>query len=165
MTGGLLARPAGLLSWRYNVFEGPEKVASVFPHTLTGPGGLWIGPARFEVESPGLLSRATTLTFQGVAVARSDSEDVFRDLHRVDVSSDLIGPDAAPLAFRLISQLGSYRVVGIGPAGAEPEGGVIDRRGLFSRDATIDLPPSLPLAVRLYLFAIVLADWRRQSSS
>lgn len=172
MSERLLARPSGLMSWRYNVFAGPERVGTVFPPIMTGAGAVLLGDVRFEVESPGLLSRSTLLTFQGVQVAASTSSGLFGSKHRVRIEPEIASTESEALDLRLVSALASSRVrvrrlrpSPIAPAPVSEAVGWIARARLFSRDAHIDLPASLPLAVRLYLFAIVLADWRRQSRS
>ncbi len=153
----LLARPAGLGSWSFIVSDGPQDVARAQVPTVFSGGGLLVRgvPFGFVAES----RKRLRLLFQGVDVGTAERSGLLGFRYGVQISGDLTD-DGQPLALSIRASLGR-RTASVELSGTRI--GRIRKTRLFRRDAEIDLPDALPLAVQTFLLAVVLVEWRREA--
>lgn len=157
----LVARPDRLGSWSFRIEDGGTPIAAVDLARVRDEGTLRIRDVPFTFAKAGVLSRTTTLSFEGVEVARAERVGALGLRYDVRIAAGLLGT-TEPLHLTLRSSwTRRENRVTVG----DREVGQIRRRGLFARDAEIDVADALPLGVQAFLLALVVVEWRRAARS
>ena len=158
---GLLARPVGLGSWAFNVFDGPEKVARVATPGFRAPGEVDLLGPLYGFRRPSVLRREWVLSFAGIEVGRAERRSALRRTYGVALGPEISGT-GAPRTLALAASF-AYRTFRATEGGVDA--GRVRRASWIGRDVRVALDPSLPLAARLFVFAVVADEWRLRTRS
>ncbi len=156
----LAAHPASFAKTAYTILDGDEEVARLTLR-LRDEGVITVGEAPFAL---GGSRHRYVLLFEGVEVARAVQPSAWRRRLEVRVRGAMLDravarPDAPDVDLVLQAKHPFSRTFELFEG--ERLAGEVRRASPFSRKAVVDLPAFLPLAVRVFLFALVVIQWRR----
>ncbi len=146
----LHARPVSLFSWDYRVVDGTLPVARIERSRFREPGHLLLEEAAYAIRREKLLGGRFLLLRDGIVVASAEKPRAVRRRF-------LIVWDDARFVLEPASWLSRRFVL---YHDGDPIGTIRPARRL-SRHALVDLPDTLPLALRLFVLWLVLLLWKR----
>jgi hypothetical protein len=145
----LTAVPKAWLSSDFAIRSDHGPVTEVELAWFREAGSFALGGRAYQVyREPGFGPFA--LAAEGMIVARAEKPSAFRD--RFVVSYDG--------AEHVLERVSVWRRA-FALYDGDPLIGTMEPAGAFSREARIDLPDRLPLAVRIFLVWLMLITWRR----
>ena len=150
----LTATPQNWVGWDFEISEGGRQVAVIDQAWWRERGTFSVEGGHFEVRREGLLGAFVLTGRGGQRVAWAEKDNPFTRSFTVHFG----GHEYALRAAGVFSQ-------GFEPYRGDQLVGSIRKRGWFSRAANVDLPADLPLAVRVFVFWLVLILWRRAANS
>jgi len=148
----LRATPVSWFSWNFLVSDGDNPVAEINLAWLREAGQLSVGETSYRVYREGVMSGAFILEKDGVRLARAEKPSaVFRSFV-VDYNGRSFTLEAeSALRRKFVLKDGEGLVGSIFP------------EGTFTRKCIVDLPPDIPLAVRVFMIWLVIILWKRES--
>lgn len=154
------AHPTSLAQASYAIQDGDEEVARL-QLRWREEGVITVGETPFALGSN---RNRFVLLFEGVEVARAVQPTIWRRRLDVRVNGAMLDravarPGAPDVELRLQAKNPLSRTFELFEG--ERLVGEVRRASVFSRKAVLDLPAFLPLAVRVFLFALVAIQWRR----
>lgn len=160
----LRAIPKGLFSNDYEIYRDEDQVAFLDPSAWREKAELEIEGQRYKLDREGWVGEFRLLDKMNHPVAKAAKTSAFKNRFEVEQGERRFVLDKTSFWSRGFSL---WEVVP-GPAGSEAREslvGQIDREGLLTRRAVIDLPEDLPLPVQVFLFWLVVVLWNRQKNS
>lgn len=161
------AKPTGLFSWDYRVYEGSREVAFLDVGLLLEGADLDIGGIPFRLDREGMAGDFT-LAFEGVVIARATKRSIFTGTFDVVLDAPLADTGATRLVVRRTSLVSDRFEVLPKQQGTDEPGpplGVIRKRNMLTRRASVDLPDTFPLGVQVFLLWLAVLMWRRGNRS
>lgn len=149
----LKAIPKHWLSWDFTVTDHDRPIAQIDVSWWREKGELTVNGKIYEVYRQGLLG-AFVLESNGAVMATAKKPSALRRQFELE-------HEGKHLTLRASSVFGRTFLLLDG----KQEVGSITPEGFFTRRAEIDLPLSLPLAVRVFIFWLAVILWKRQSDS
>jgi hypothetical protein len=150
----LRASPVGWFSWNFILTEAGERLAEINLAWLREAGQLSVGEESYRVYREGIMSGAFVLEKDGERLARAEKPSaVYRSFNVY--FGDKVYVLEAESAFRRKFVLN---------CGGEPVGSIYPE-GALTRKCVVDLPESIPLAVRTFIVWLVIILWKRESDS
>lgn len=117
-------------------------------------GGLTIKGSTYRVYREGLMSGSFILESDGSVLARAEKPSAFYRSYLVEHGGKKFTLEAESAFFRkFILSEGGQRIGSVYPEHA------------FTRKAVIDFPEEIPLAVRIFMFWLVMVLWKRDSDA
>ncbi|MEM9996084.1 MAG: hypothetical protein AAF809_00150 [Bacteroidota bacterium] len=157
----LTAKPTSFFSWSYRLYDGDREVALLDHSAFLEQADIKIEGIPFRLDRDGLAG-AFTLAFEGVVVAQATKRSVFSNVFDVMLGDLDPNDDRAPAAFVLQrASLSSNRFIVYSATGDAI--GSIRRTSVWTRKARVDLPATIPLGVRVFLFWLAVLMWRRSN--
>jgi hypothetical protein len=150
----LRASPIGWFSWNFILSEDGERLAEINLAWLREAGQLSVGEESYRVYREGIMSGIFVLEKNGVILARADKPSALYRSFNV-YCGDKAYTLEAESAFRRKFVLN---------CGGEPVGSIYPE-GALTRKCIVDLPESIPLAVRTFIVWLVIILWKRESDS
>lgn len=150
----LRAVPKGLFSWRFAVYdEAGEEVARLHQSSFREKGSITVNGVECTISrEPGW--GAFMLEAGGDELARAVKPSAF--VRRFEISYD--GQDYSLQARSAFTRTFVLRR-------GEEAIGTVSAEHPFTRKAQVNLPETLPLAIRLFLLWLVLMSWKRAADS
>jgi len=150
----LKAIPKGWFSWDFTVTDGTQSLATIDVSWWREKGELKVQGAAYQVYREGLMSGAFILEKNGSTMARAEKPSVFR-------RSFIIEYAGKHYTLRAKSALGREFLL----LENEREIGAISPEGIFTRRASVALPESLPLPVRVFIIWLTVVLWKREAQA
>lgn len=150
----LTATPKRWFSWDFTVQEGSNPVAKLDLSLWREKGTITVQGKDYRVYREGWMSGYYYLENAGAVLARAEKPSAFRRTLVIE---------HAGRAYTLQARSPFGRTFVLLQGGGEV--GRIRPLGLFTRRAEVDLPESLPLAVRVFALWLVVILWKRESDS
>jgi hypothetical protein len=148
----LTAVPKQWFSWDFTVTEGSQPVANIDISWWREKGLLTVQGADYRVYREGMMSGDFILESAGSVVARAQKPSAFHRAFVIAYEGRRYTLRAESLFRRSFLLLDGDRQIG----SLSPD-------GMFTRRATVDLPPALPLAVRVFVIWLAVILWKRAS--
>ena len=150
----LTATPKRWFSWDFTIEEGDRPVASIDVSNWRERGTLTVDGVDHRVYREGMLTGDFILEAAGTVVARAQKPSAFRRAFLIEHHGRRYSlQTTSTLTGRMALREGDRTL------------GSLSRRSLFTRRADIDLPPGLPLAVRVFVVWLAVILWRRDSDA
>jgi len=146
--------PTHWYSWDVTVTDESHPVADIVTSSWREKGALTIGDTTYRLYREGSMSGAFILEHAGSVLARAEKPSAFRRelvISHAGREYTLRPESLFRRAFVLMD--GSRQVGSLAPNSA------------FTRKAAADLPPHLPLPVRMFIVWLTVISWRREQSS
>ena len=146
--------PTHWYSWDFKVEDEFRPVAGIDTNRWREKGSLTIGGTTYDMYREAPMSGAFVLEHAGSVLARAEKPSFFRRefvIQHADREYTLRRESMFRRAFVLLD--GSRQVGRVAPQSA------------FTRQAAADLPPALPLPVRLFIVWLTVILWRREQNS
>jgi hypothetical protein len=142
-------------SWTFSVMDGAEPVAdSVDRSWWSDKGELTVQGVTYTARREGVMSGAFVLESTAGVLARATKPSAFRRSLIVEHSGRQYTLRAASALRReFVLRDGSTRIGSVAP------------EGFFTRRATVDLPPALPLAVRVFIVWLAVVLWKHEQAA
>lgn len=150
----LRAVPKSWFSSEYRVLENNATVAIIDLSWWREAGELTVGGSTYRVYREGLMSGPFVLESGGAIIARAEKPRAF-------YRSFLVEHDEKEYTLEAESAL--YRKFVLSEGG-ERIGSVYPEHAL-TRKAVVDFPEEIPLAVRIFMFWLVMILWKRASDA
>ena len=150
----LTAVPTRWFSWEFTVNDGPRAVATIDVSWWREQGTLTVGGVDHRVYREGMLSGDFILEAAGSVVARARKPSVFRRAFEIEHGRRRYELHATSVLRRRMVLLEGDKTIGS-----------LSPQGVFTRRADVDLPPDLPLAVRVFVIWLAVILWKRESDS
>ena len=150
----LTAAPKQWFSWDFTVAEGPQTVADIEISRWREKGVLTVQGVDYRVYREGMMSGDFILESAGSVLARAQKPSAF---HR----SFEIKHEGRLYTLRAKSVFGRTFLLLAG----EKEIGSLSPDGMMTRRAKVDLPSSLPLAVRVFVVWLAVILWKRAADA
>lgn len=150
----LKAIPTSWFSWDFTVTDGTQPVANIDISWWREKGELTVQGAAYQVYREGLMSGAFILEKGGAVMARAEKPSAFR-------RSFIIEHAGRQYTLRAKAALGREFLLLEG----EREVGSISPEGIFTRRASVALPESLPLPVRVFITWLTVILWKREAQA
>ena len=149
----LRAEPNSAFSWDFTVYEDGHAVAEIDLAWIREAGEVVIGDVACTMYRDGMLGDFI-LEAGGFVLVRAVKFSMF--LREFEITYDdqqftLKAQSALARTFALLQD--DVRI------------GVIEPDHLFTRKMTVDLPETLPLAVRVFIVWLVIVMWKRAAQS
>ena len=161
------AKPTGFLSWDYHVYEGEREVAFLDVGLLLEGADLDIGGIPFRLSREGVAGDYT-LAFEGIVIARATKRSIFTGTFDVVLDAPLADTDTTRLLVKrksLVSDRFEVFAQGDVPDAPGVRLGVVRKRNMLTRRASVDLPDTFPLGVQVFLLWLAVLMWRRGNRS
>jgi hypothetical protein len=148
----LTAVPKQWFSWDFTVTEGSQAVADIDISWWREKGVLTVDGVDYRVYREGMMSGDFILESAGSVLARAQKPSAFYRSFEI-ASEGMRYTLRAESAFRRTFLLldGDRKVGSVSP------------EGVFTRRAIVDLPPALPLALRVFVIWLAVILWKRAS--
>ncbi|MEM6785043.1 MAG: hypothetical protein AAF624_15085 [Bacteroidota bacterium] len=156
------AKTTGLFSWDYRVYESSREVAFLDVGLLLEGADLDIGGIPFRLDREGLAGDYT-LAFEGIVIARATKRSLFTGTFDVILDAPLADTGTTHLIVKRKSLVSDRFEVLTDEDG--PRLGLIRKRNLLTRRASVDLPDTFPLGVQVFLLWLAVLMWRRGNRS
>ena len=150
----LQVAPTHWYSWNFTVWKDSQPVASVDINSWCEKGALTVDRTDYQMYREGWMSGSFVLERDGSALARAERPSAFRRQFLIryrDREYALVARSAFRRSFALLD--GSQEI------------GSIEPTGVFTRDATADLPETWPLPLRAFVIWLTMIQWRRDSAA
>ncbi len=146
----LIAKPSSLFSWNFSIKEDGREIALIDQAWLRERSEVTIEGDVHTFARTDMLNGVFELLRAGQTVARAQKTSLFQRAFEVSLNGrSLILRAAHPFTRRFELIEGDSLIGQIAP------------RHMFTRTAEIDLEKSIPLAVRIFSFWLVMIMWRR----
>ena len=146
--------PKKWFSWDFTVTEGARSVADIDISWWREQGVLTVQGVDHRVYRERMMSGDFILESGGSVLARAQKPSAFHRTFEIAHEGrryTLRAESAFRRTFLLLD--GERRVGSLSP------------EGIFTRRASVDLPPSLPLAMRVFVIWLAVILWKRASDS
>lgn len=150
----MTAVPRRWFSWDFTVNDGPRSVATIDVSWWREHGTLTVAGVDHRVYRERMLSGDFILEAAGSVVARARKPSAFRRAFAIEHSGRRYSLQAASVLRRRMVLLEGDRNVGS-----------LSPQSVFTRRADVDLPPDLPLAVRVFVIWLAVILWKRESDA
>ncbi len=150
----LRAIPRHWFSWNYRIFEESQHVADIDVSWWCEKGLLTVQGDAYQVYREGPKRGAFILESSGTVLARAEKPSVFLRCFFFEHKG----------RFYTLRASSAFRREFILLDGAETIG-FLSPEGIFTNRASVDLPETLPLAVRVFIVWLTVILWRRESDS
>lgn len=150
----LTAVPKHWFSWDFTVTEGSQTVAEIDISWWREKGALTVQGVDYRVYREGMMSGDFILESAGSTLARAQKPSAFHRSFAIDHEGRRYILRAESVFRRTFLLLDGDRKIG----SLSPE-------GIFTRRTKVDLPPALPLAVRVFVIWLTVILWKRESDS
>ncbi len=145
------AIPQNWFSWNYKVLEQGSPVADLDLAWVREAGTFRLQGRTYKIYREKFLSRTFVLEEDVAILARASRPNIFLRSFTVDYQGIQLTVKAHSIFGRtFVLQQGSQVLGSIYP------------EHWFTRKAAVELPDTLPLAVRIFMVWLVLILWRRQ---
>ncbi len=145
------AIPQNWFSWNYKVLEQGSPIADLDLAWVREAGTFRLQGRTYKIYREKFLSRTFVLKEDGAILARAARPNIFLRSFTVDYQG-------IQLIIKARSFFGRTFVL---EQGNQVLGSIYPEHW-FTRKAVVELPETLPLAVRIFLVWLVLILWRRQ---
>jgi hypothetical protein len=145
------AIPQNWFSWNYKVLEQGSPIADLDLAWVREAGTFRLQSRTYRIYREKFLSRTFVLEEDGAILARANRPNIFLRSFTVDYQGIQLIVKARSIFGRTFVLEQGNQVLG----SIYPE-------HWFTRKAMIELPDTLPLAVRIFMVWLVLILWRRQ---
>lgn len=145
------AIPQNWFSWNYQVLEQGSPVADLDLAWVREAGIFKLQGRAYKIYREKFLSRTFVLEEDGAILARASRPNIFLRSFTVDYQG-------IQLIVKARSFFGRTFVL---ERGSQVFGSIYPEHW-FTRKALVELPDTLPLAVRIFMVWLVLIFWRRQ---
>jgi hypothetical protein len=146
--------PTHWYSWDVTVTDTSRPVADMTMSWWREKGALTIDGSTYRLYREAPMSGAFLLEQAGSVLARAEKPSIFR-------REFVVRHAGREYTLRPRSIWGRAFVLLAGPR----QVGSIAPKSTFTRHADADLPPDLPLPVRMFIVWLTMISWRRQQSS
>jgi len=146
--------PKSWFSWDFVITEGASPIADIDVSWWREKGVLTVRGSRYDVYREGMMSGAFILESSGSILARAEKPSAFRRSFELEYGKKLY-------ILRAESAFGRKFVLIEG----DREVGWLSPNGVFTRQATSDLPEEIPLPVQVFMIWLVVILWKRESDS
>jgi len=146
--------PTHWYSWDFTVQKDAHTVASIDFNAWKEQGALTIDRTSYQMYREGWMSGSFLLERDGSVIARAERPSAFRRqflIHYRDHEYALVTRSCFQRAFVLLD--GSEEIGSVAPT------------GVFTRQATADLPENWPLPLRAFVIWLTMIQWRRDSAA
>lgn len=142
-------------SWTFSLMDGSQPVAHSEDRSWwSDKGELTVQGVTYTARREGVMSGAFVLESPAGVLARATKPSAFRRLLIVEHSGRQYTLRAASALRREFVLLdGSTRIGSLSP------------EGFFTRRAAVDLPPSLPLPVRVFIVWLTVMLWKHEQAA
>ncbi len=143
------------LSWTFSVLDGAEPVAhSVDRSWWSDKGELTVQGVTYTARREGVMRGAFVLESTAGVVARATKPSAWRRSLIVEYSGRQYTLRAvSPLRREFVLLDGSTRIGSLSP------------EGFLTRRAVVDLPPSLPFPVRVFIVWLAVTLWKHEQAA
>lgn len=150
----LRAEPSGWFTWDYTVYRGGRELTRVSLSWLREKGEFALGGQAYRVAREGWLHGDFVLESEGRVLARATKPSALFRSYEVEHEGRRFTLEARhPFTHEFVLRHGDREVGRVSPA------------AWYSREARVELPSRLPLAVRIFVLWLVLILWRRQQNA
>lgn len=150
----LTAVPKRWFSWDFTVWDGDRSVASIDTSCWREQGILTVDGVDHRVHRERILSGDFILETAGVVVARAQKPSAFRRAFAIEHHGRRYGLRATSMFGGRMALLEGDRSVGS-----------VSPQGIVTRRLDVDLPPDLPLAVKVFVIWLAVILWKRDSDA
>jgi hypothetical protein len=150
----LTAVPKSWFSWDFTVMDGAQPVGDIDMSCWREKGVLTVEGTDYRVYRDGVMAGDFILASDDKVLARAKKPSAFRSAFIVDYADKQYTLRPTSVWGRAFALLDRDRVVG-----------TLCPRGLFTRRATIDLPQTMPLSIRVFIIWLALIIWKRESEA
>lgn len=150
----LTAVPKRWFSWDFIIEDDEKAVAEIDMSWWREKGLLKVEGVDYRVHREGLLSGEFILESAGSVIARAEKPSIIHRSFLIDHAGKQYTLRARCLFQRAFLLLEGDREIG----SLSPE-------SLFTRRATVDLPQTLPLPVKVFIVWLAMILWKRDSDS
>jgi hypothetical protein len=150
----LRAIPKGWWSPGYRILEGNSLVATIAPSWSREAATITIQGATYKAYREGFMSGAFLLESDGVMGMRAEKPSALYRSFQVECNGRRFTLEAESVGYRKFVLIADGRHFG----SVYPE-------GWFSRKAIVDLPESISLPGRIFMFWLVMILWKRDSEA
>lgn len=150
----LQVAPTHWYSWHFTVRKDSQLVANVDVNAWGEQGALTIDRTHYQMYREGWMNGSFVLERDGSAIAHAEKPSAFRRRYLIryrDREFALVARSAFRRSFALLD--GSQEI------------GSVEPIGLFTREATADLPDTWPLPLRAFVIWLTVIQWRRDSAA
>jgi hypothetical protein len=144
--------PKSWLSWDYTVLDDSRPVAHIALNQWRDNGELTAGDTTYRVYRVAPLSRAFVLEGADGVLARAEKPSVFR--HTL-----IVRHAGREYTLRHRSM---FRKPFVLLCGSKELGSLVPK-GIFAREAVVDLPSDLALPLRLFIVWLTVMAWRQDA--
>ncbi|MDX6443946.1 MAG: hypothetical protein QOH71_1020 [Blastocatellia bacterium] len=150
----LRAVPKSLFSSDYKLLENDATVAVINSSWWREAGELTIKGSTYRVYREGAMGGAFVLESGGAILARAEKPSAFYRSFLIEHDGKKYTLEAESAMFRrfVLSE------------GGQPRGSVYPESS-FTRKAVVAFPEDIPLAVRVFMFWLVMILWKRDSNA
>jgi hypothetical protein len=148
----LTATPKQWFSWDFTVTEGARAVADIDISWWREKGVLHVQGVNYRVYREGMVSGDFILEAAGSVVVRARKPSAFR-------RSFTISHEGRRYTLRAKSAFRRTFLVLDG----DREIGSVSPEGIFTRRAIVDLPPTFPLPLKVFITWLAVILWKRAS--
>ena len=146
--------PKSWFSWDFVITEGASPIADIDVSWWREKGVLTVRSSRYDVYREGLMSGAFILESSGSILARAEKPSAFRRSFELEYGKKFYTLQAESAFRRKFVLIEGDREVGW-----------LSPNGVFTRQATSDLPEEIPLPVQVFMIWLVVILWKRESDS
>lgn len=150
----LTATPKKWFSWDFTVTEGDRAIADIDISWWREQGVLTVQGVGYRVYREGMMRGDFILEAAGSVVARAQKPSAFR-------RSFIVGHEGKRFTLRAKSAGRQTFLLLDG----EREIGSLSPEGIFTRRAVVDLPPTLPLPMKVFIIWLAVILWKRESEA
>jgi hypothetical protein len=150
----LTALPKNWLSWDFTVTERSQAVAAIDTSWWREKGVLTVQGVDYRVYREGVMGGDFILESAGSIMARAAKPSAFYrsfNIDHADRQYTLRAKSAFRRAFLLLE--------------GDREIGSLSPEGIFTRRATVDLPETLPLPVKVFIIWLSVILWKRDAAA
>jgi hypothetical protein len=142
-------------SWTFSVMDGTDPVAQAVDLSWwSDKGQLTVQGVTYTARREGVLSGSFVLESPSGVVARATKPSMLRRSFILEHSSRKYTLRAASSFGRTFLLLdGSTRIGSVSP------------EGIFTRRAAVELPPTLPLIVRVFIIWLTVMLWKHEANA
>ena len=151
----LTAKPHNCFSWCFNILdENGSRVADISQQWFRERGEFYVGTECFDVQRDSFLNGEFSLRLNDEVLVTAKKTSPFVRAFNIQIGNDAYHLAAVnPFARRFVLTRAGQSLGEICPL--HP----------FTRQATITFPEELPVAIRVFLFWLVLILWRRSQNN
>jgi hypothetical protein len=148
----LTAVPKRWFSWDFTVSEGDRSIAFIDTSFWRERGVLRVDGVDHQVYRERMLGGDFILETAGAVVARAQKPSAFRRAFAIEHRGRRYTLRATSAVRRRMALFEGDRSIG-----------ALSPQGIFTRRVNVDLPPDMPMAVRVFVIWLAVILWKRDA--